>query len=234
MYQTKANLAIKLMTETFLLIFLALSGLLISISVHESAHAWMANRLGDPTAKLLGRVSLNPADHIDPVGTILLPLIMFWLKGPIIGYAKPTPFNPWNLQNPKRDSALISLAGPASNLVLAAIFALPIRFGLVNFLNPFDEKNVFTTFDTIDKLGFLLAGMIIINISLGLFNLIPIHPLDGFKVVGGLLSKSLYYRWLELERIGPLLLLALLFFGGGIISLIISPLMSLILQLLVG
>lgn len=225
------------MTETFLLIFLALSGLLISISVHESAHAWMANRLGDPTAKLLGRVSLNPADHIDPVGTILLPLMMLTLGLPMIGWAKPTPFNPWNLQNPKRDSALISLAGPASNLVLATIFALPIRFGLVPYLPAFGIANpaeVFTSLLPIEKLGFMLSGMVFLNIILGLFNLIPIHPLDGFKVVGGLLSKSLYYRWLELERVGPLLLLALLFFGGGIISLIISPLMSLILQLLVG
>ncbi len=225
------------MTETFLLIFLALSGLLISISVHESAHAWMANRLGDPTAKLLGRISFNPADHIDPIGTVLLPFMMLLLGGPMIGWAKPTPFNPWNLQNPKRDSALISLAGPASNFVLAIIFALPIRFGLIPFLNPFGIGNaseVFTLLQPVEKLGFLLSGMIVLNIILGLFNLIPIHPLDGFKVVGGLLSKSLYYRWLELERLGPLLLLALLFFGGGVISLIISPLMSLILQLLVG
>src|SRR3989344_4436256 len=162
------------MTEIFLLIFLALSGLLISISVHESAHAWMANRLGDPTAKLLGRISLNPADHIDPIGTILLPLVMLLFGGPMIGWAKPTPFNPWNLQNPKRDSALISLAGPASNFILAIIFALPIRFGLVRFLNPFGIANpagVFTALQPLEKLGFLLSGMIFVNIILGLFNL---------------------------------------------------------------
>jgi Zn-dependent protease len=225
------------MTETILLIFLALSALLISISIHESAHAWMANRLGDPTAKLLGRISFNPADHIDPVGTVLLPLTMLILGGPMIGWAKPTPFNPWNLQNPKRDSALISLAGPASNFALAIIFALPIRFGLVPFLNPFGIQNVdqvFTLLQPIEKLGFLMSGMIILNIMLGLFNLIPIHPLDGFKVVGGLLTKSLYYRWLEFERLGPFVLLTLLFFGGSVISIIITPIMVLILQLLVG
>ncbi len=225
------------MTEAFLLIFLALSGLLISISIHESAHAWMANRLGDPTARLLGRISFNPADHIDPIGTVILPLTMLLLGGPMIGWAKPTPFNPWNLQNPKRDSALISLAGPASNFILATVFALPIRLGLVPFLNPFGIGNasgVFTLLQPVEKLGFLLSGMIMLNIILGLFNLIPIHPLDGFKVVGGLLSKSLYYRWLELEKLGPILLLTLLFFGSGLISLILSPLMALILQILVG
>ena len=225
------------MIQDLLLIFLAISGLLISISLHESAHAWVANRLGDPTARLLGRISLNPADHIDPIGTILLPLTMLLLGGPMIGWAKPTPFNPWNLENPKRDSALISLAGPVSNFLLAAICALPIRFGFVPFLNPFgvaNPGNVFTLLQPVEKLGFLLSGMIMLNIILGIFNLIPIHPLDGFKVVGGLLSRNLYYRWLELEKYGTILLLTLLILGGGIISAIITPLMALLLKLMVG
>jgi Zn-dependent protease len=222
--------------ELLLLIFIALSGLIFSISVHESAHAWMANRLGDPTAKLMGRISLDPRDHIDPVGTILFPLMALFLRLPLLGWAKPTPFNPWNLHNPKVDSALISFAGPASNFALAALFALPIRFGLVPFVDPYSlfNQQQFFLFGPAEKAGFLISGMVTINLILGLFNLIPIHPLDGFKVIGGLLPKNLYFQWVSLESIGPLLLLALVFFGGGIISLILSPVLNLLLRILVG
>ncbi len=222
--------------EILLLIFIAIAALLTAISVHESAHAWMANRLGDPTAKHLGRISLNPADHIDPIGTIFLPIVMLLIRGPLIGWAKPTPFNPWNLRNPKRDSALIALAGPASNFILAILVALPIRFGLIPFLNPFNlsDPSLFFSASPIEKISLLLSGFLYLNLILGFFNLIPIHPLDGFKVVGGLLPKNLYYQWISLERYGTLILLALIFFGGSVIGLIIGPLLELTLRILVG
>jgi len=225
-------------SETIVLIFVIFGMLLISVAFHEAAHAWMANRLGDPTAKLLGRISLNPLDHIDPIGTVLLPLFALFSSITtggffVFGWGKPTPFNPWNLQNPKRDSALISLAGPVSNFLLAAIFAIPFRLGLLELANNQSFQS-FSLLNPLGKTSFILFFMIYLNLLLGLFNLIPIHPLDGFKVIGGLLSKSFYYRWLELERIGPILLLALIFFGGGIISLVISPLLKLFLTILLG
>ena len=150
----------------YLLINLVILG--VSITFHEAAHAWTANRLGDPTAAHQGRISLNPLDHIDPLGTVVIPLMLLVAtqgRGPVFGWAKPTPFNPLNLSNPKRDSALISIAGPIANVVVAIIFV--ILFNLTEI----------TLFKNVAQL----------NIVLAIFNLIPIHPLDGFKVVGGLL-----------------------------------------------
>ncbi len=196
----------------FLNLLLIMGTLAVSISFHEAAHAWTALKLGDPTAKHMGRVSLNPFDHIDPVGTVILPLFLMISGLPVFGWAKPTPFNPWNLANPKRDSALISLAGPVSNFIFAIIISLIYRI---------------TQFD-------LLLPIIQLNLVLGFFNLIPIHPLDGSKVVGGLLPKNLYYQWVSLERYGPLFLLALFLFGGSFISILILPPIKFALQLLVG
>lgn len=200
------------LVSIFLNLLLIMGTLAISISFHEAAHAWTALKLGDPTAKHMGRVSLNPFDHIDPVGTVILPLFLMISGLPVFGWAKPTPFNPWNLQNPKRDSALISLAGPVSNFIFAIIISLIYRI---------------TQFD-------LLLPIIQLNLVLGFFNLIPIHPLDGSKVVGGLLPKNLYYQWVSLERYGPLFLLALFLFGGSFISILILPPIKFALQLLVG
>ena len=196
----------------FLNLLLIMGTLAVSISFHEAAHAWTALKLGDPTAKHMGRGSLNPFDHIDPVGTVILPLFLMISGLPVFGWAKPTPFNPWNLANPKRDSALISLAGPVSNFIFAIIISLIYRI---------------TQFD-------LLLPIIQLNLVLGFFNLIPIHPLDGSKVVGGLLPKNLYYQWVSLERYGPLFLLALFLFGGSFISILILPPIKFALQLLVG
>ncbi len=223
--------------EILILIFVALAGLIFSISVHESAHALMADKLGDPTARHMGRISLNPADHIDPIGTILFPLVALILGLPVIGWAKPTPFNPWNLKNPRRDSALISLAGPASNFLIAIICALVFRLGLLPFISPFSVTNpggLFFQLAPLEKTGFLIGGLLVLNVILGVFNLVPIHPLDGFKVVGGLLPKNLYYQWAQLERIGPLLLLALVFFGGSALWSVLTPVVNFIFTLLLG
>src|SRR3990172_6059971 len=188
----------------FLTLLISLGILAFSISIHEAAHAWAANRLGDPTAAHQGRISLNPLDHIDPLGTVILPLILIISGLPAFGWAKPTPFNPWNLSNPKRDAALISLAGPLSNLVIAVVFSLIFRLT-----------------------GFgLFSAIVHLNLVLAVFNLIPIHPLDGFKVIGGLLPRSTYIQWMELERIGPFFLIFFFFFGGRFLSIIVAPLLT--------
>src|SRR3989344_1614049 len=195
-----------------LYIFVSLAVLLgvlaIIISIHEASHAWAANKLGDPTAKYQGRITLNPIAHIDLIGTILIQLVLIIISLQtgrlfLFGWAKPTPFNPWNLKHPRRDSALISFAGPASNFIVSAILGLIFRISNVELILP-------------------ILGL---NLILGIFNLIPVQPLDGFKVVGGILPKELAYQWLQLERAGPILLLFLLFF---ILPAIQSPITSIL------
>lgn len=211
-----------------LTIFIAISVFLgtiaILVSVHEAAHAWMANKLGDPTAKYQGRVSLNPMVHIDPLGTVILPLFLIIISvasgGPffLFGWAKPTPFNPWNLQNPRRDAALISFAGPISNFLIAILIAIIYR------VLPLSNELII----------FYLQFLLTLTLILGIFNLIPIAPLDGFKVTAGILPKNLALRWEELERIGPFLLIAIIFFGGAILRPIVGTLMSFFLNILIG
>ncbi|HEY5601142.1 MAG TPA: site-2 protease family protein [Patescibacteria group bacterium] len=202
---------------TFLIFLLFAVGVIIAITVHEFAHAASAEKLGDPTAKVHNRVSLNPLNHLDPIGTLLIFLVGF-------GWGKPTPFDPYNLKNPKKDSAIISLAGPASNLILAVLFTIPFWIGAIlqnSFLTSFSE---------------LLSPIVRINIILAIFNLIPIHPLDGFKILGGFLPREWYNDWMATERYGIILLIALLFIpiagGSSLLSQIIGPVVGQILNLL--
>lgn len=191
-------------------------GLLLAITIHEFSHAAVAYRLGDPTAKLQGRLTLNPLAHLDPLGTLLLFFIGF-------GWGKPVPFDPFNLRNPKRDSALISFAGPGSNIITAVILVSPFWIGQVANL---------PTLVTIAK---FLQPVVLLNLILAIFNLIPIHPLDGFKVLGGILPRQWYYDWVQMERFGIFFLLFLIFplFGGqSIISLILGPVITSILKVL--
>ncbi len=191
--------------DPILFVLLALS-LVISISSHEFSHAYIAHRLGDDTAKYLGRVTLNPASHLDPIGTLFILFIGF-------GWGKPVPFNPFNLKNPKRDGALIALAGPASNFLLAVTFAILINF--LNYTPIFSEFLYLVTF---------------YNLVLGLFNLIPVHPLDGFKIVNGMLPENLSVQWLQLAPYGvPILLLLML---TGATSTIINPVLNFLLVVL--
>lgn len=181
----------------------------------------MADRLGDPTPNLAGRLTLNPKAHIDLLGTIFLPILtMMSGTGFIFGWAKPTPIDIFNLSNPKKDSAMIAFAGPISNVIFAVILSMFLRlqiFGLLGYW----------------FIG-LLELLIQINIVLAVFNLLPVHPLDGFKVVAGLLPKKYYSDWLALEPYGMFFLIMIIFpfFGRSAVSQIISPIINFILSIL--
>jgi len=202
--------------------------LVISISIHEFAHAWSAYELGDPTARNLGRMTLNPIVHFDPLGALMI--VFMSIAGWGIGWGKPVPVNPYNMRtNPRVGMGLTSAAGPFSNLVLAALFAIPLRLGL-NL-----PSVVFSLFWV----------MIITNVSLALFNLIPLPPLDGFGVVQGILGTfrtRWAYEWgSRLDKLipfGPVLLLGMLslgwFTGFSPLSWILGPPRDAILGLLLG
>lgn len=193
---------------------------IIAITIHEAAHAWTADKLGDPTARIMGRITLNPLASVDIYGTIIIPLLLALAGAPVLGWAKPVEFDPYNLKNPRKDSAIISLAGPAINIILATLLALIVRF---IDLSPIIEIFFF--------------AVIRVNITLAIFNLIPIHPLDGGKILAGILpNKEAAQFDLFLHRYGTILLLFMIFplFGGvSIVSQIVSPISSLLLGLLI-
>jgi Zn-dependent protease len=193
--------------------------LLLSLTIHEAAHAWTANALGDPTARSLGRVSLNPVVHIDPIGTLLLPLIGALSNLPIIGWAKPVPVNARNLRQPRRDFMLVAAAGPVSNLAQAAIAALLIRL-LAGVVQGSAGGLV---------LNFLLLA-VQINLLLAFFNLIPVPPLDGGNVMLGLLPPRLAFGYGQLRQYGFLVIYALLL--TGIAGALIFPPTRLFMRLL--
>ncbi len=174
------------------------------IAFHEFSHAWAANELGDSTAARAGRLTLNPIRHLDPLGTALLVIVGF-------GWGKPTPVNPYNLRNgPKAGNALVALAGPASNFFFAAVAALPLRLGLINSVASFDRISSASNEEVV---GLFLVFIVWINVLLGIFNLIPIHPLDGFKVAVGVLPGELSRQLNALAPWGPGILMTLLVIG---------------------
>ncbi len=198
---------------------------IVAITIHEAAHAYMADKLGDPTARLMGRLSLNPVVHYDPVGTTMLLVLVFMravLNLPVIpfGWAKPVVFDPYNLKNPRRDSALISFAGPLANISLAVILSLILRI-----------------LPGVSLLILLLTPVIVLNVVLALFNLVPIHPLDGGKIFIGLLpEKDAYEADLFLKRYGIIILFFLIFpvFGGtSPLFSVLGPVVDFILNLLI-
>ncbi len=196
---------------------------LFAISVHESAHAWMANLRGDPTARMLGRITLNPIKHIDPVGTILLPAVAMYFHAPVIGWAKPTPVDPRNFKNPVLDDILTSVVGPISNFVVAigAVLALAV----VKLVSPLGEQILMQGFAT-DTNSFLLPlcllmyELMVINVVLGVFNLIPVPPLDGSHVLRHLLPAEALRIY---DTVGMIGLFVLVFWGGGLLARLISP-----------
>lgn len=193
-----------------ILFFVWAAALLIAVTIHEFSHAFVADRLGDPTARLLNRVSLNPINHLDPIGTLMLLFFRF-------GWGKPVPFDPFNLRRPKRDSALISLAGPASNLILATLLSFILKLQFSPLLSLF------------------LIPIIIININLAIFNLLPIPPLDGSKILYGILPMSWAEEYNDFMRsYGSILLILLIIPIGGssLVINLIMPVINLVTRLL--
>ncbi len=194
-----------LFSNPILFVLVALA-LVISLTIHEFAHAYASFKLGDPTANAMGRLTLNPLAHLDPIGTIMLLTLGF-------GWGKPVLFNPEFLRNPKRDGALIAFAGPLSNFILALLLSFAVRFFGVDSL-----------------IGLALLIVIQTNLGLGFFNLIPLHPLDGFKVVNGFLPENLSYQWMEMERYGVFILMILIFTRTT--SSILGPLINIAMKFL--
>jgi Zn-dependent protease len=188
-------------------VFIAFIVLLFSLTVHESAHAWAADRLGDPTARLLGRVSLNPLLHADPIGTVLFPLLALAAGVPLIGWAKPAPVRIDRLRHPRRDYVLVAAAGPLSNLLLACLA------GVVLALLPVSPV-VLGELNVSVPLASLFTRAVQINVLLAVFNMIPIPPLDGGNVLSGLLPQSLAIPFDRLRPYGFLLLYGLMLTGG--------------------
>jgi Zn-dependent protease len=188
-------------------IFISFIVLLFSLTVHEMAHAWTADRLGDPTARLLGRISLNPIVHADPLGTIVLPLVALFTNAPLIGWAKPVPVTLRYLRHPRRDYILVAAAGPASNLVLA-VFAATLLAILPISPHTLGESNVSV------PLASILSRLMALNVLLAVFNMIPIPPLDGGNVLGGLLPLNLAVLFNKVRPYGFVLLYALVLSGG--------------------
>ena len=204
-----------------------------AISVHESAHAWMANLRGDPTARMLGRITLNPIKHIDPVGTVILPLLAIVTHIPMLGWAKPTPVNPNNFKNPMLDDILTSVVGPISNFAIVlstvgvlGLIALVSHVGraiihVIPLVYP-DQLDMLTaqTNSVLMPISLLLYEVAIINIVLGVFNLIPVPPLDGSHVLRHFLPSPVQKAY---DTVGWFGLLALVYFGGNFLWRLISP-----------
>jgi Zn-dependent protease len=181
--------------------------LLFSLTVHEAAHAWAADRLGDATARRLGRLSLNPLVHLDLVGTVLVPAVALATGAPLIGWAKPVPVHPARLGRPRRDLMAVAAAGPASNLLLALAAALAIR------LSP-PWPAAAGPIAIAEPLSALAAAALQVNLLLAVFNLLPLPPLDGSAVVGGLLPAPLAARYERIRPYGIFILYALVFTGA--------------------
>lgn len=208
---------LNLLTENPILFLIYIVALFSAISIHEFAHAYVADYLGDPTPRLTGRLNLNPKSHIDLTGLIFLLFFGF-------GWGKPVEFDPYNLKNPRRDAALISIAGPTANFILALLLSLILKlfiFFKLNFLQ---------------TIGFLIIPPIIqLNLVLGIFNLLPIHPLDGFKIIGGILSEEKAREWFSLEKYGIIFLILLILpvNGSSMLDSFLKPIITFLFKILI-
>ena len=195
---------------------------LFAITVHEVAHGWVALKLGDRTAQMLGRLTLNPFKHIDPIGTVLVPGLLLLLGGFVFGWAKPVPVSYQNLRQPKRDMAWGAAAGPAANFIMAVIWAIVAKLGLML---------IHADISLGQPMMFMGVAGVLINTMLMMLNLLPIPPLDGSRVLSSWLPGPVAYKFSRIEPYGFFILLGLLYFG--ILSLILWPLVSAMLNLLV-
>ena len=202
-------------------IVIAALPVLFAITVHEVAHGWVAKQLGDPTADQLGRLTLNPIKHIDPIGTILVPLVMIVTLGVAIGWAKPVPVNWQNLHHPKRDMAIVAAAGPAANLMMALFWAIIIKimFSFPGAASGFAQPLIYMA-----QIG------VLINVLLMVFNLLPIPPLDGGRVAVGLLPNPWSVYLSRIEPYGFFILVGLML--SGVLWFIIRPLQNFVYQIL--
>ncbi len=202
----------------------SLASILISIPIfifammiHEIAHGWVAYKLGDPTAKFSGRLTLNPISHIDPIGTILLPITLIMMGSPVVfGWAKPVPINFMGLRNPKRDIMLVGAAGPVVNIIFAFVLSAIFR------LLPIEHTSL---------LGEVLFASILVNLILAAFNLIPIPPLDGSRILFSLLPPNAAMRYMSIEPYGFIILFVLIYFG--FLDRVVYPLVK-ILEKIIG
>lgn len=195
--------------------------LLVAFTIHELAHAITADYLGDPTPRAMGRLTLNPLKHLDPIGTVMLLLVGF-------GWAKPVIVNPMNMRgNPRTSMAIVAVAGPLSNIAMAALAAIPVRFGLV-------DMTLTASSGILPSLPLVLSEFLWINLILAFFNLIPIPPLDGSKILFAFLPVELAYRLRPLEQYGFLLLFGIVFFVPSVLDYLVRLPAAATLRVLVG
>ncbi|RJP82175.1 MAG: site-2 protease family protein [Candidatus Zixiibacteriota bacterium] len=197
--------------------------ILLALTIHEFAHGWVADKLGDPTARMAGRLTMNPLAHLDPIGTLALFLVH-------IGWAKPVPINPYNFRNGRTGEIMVSLAGVTANMILALFFGLVIR--------ALDTGGPLAMVSLPDAVVLMIVYGVVINLILAVFNLIPIPPLDGSRVLGGLLPPDLEREYRKLDRFGPVLILVLVL-GASFLNIpflwwIISPFISFFSKLFAG
>lgn len=224
------------LSQTLSLIAVVAIPVLFAITVHEAAHGWVANRRGDPTARLLGRVTFNPIKHIDPVGTILVPLSIFFMSKSLVGvpflfgWAKPVPVDWRRLRDPRWDMALVAMAGPAVNLLMALAWGLAIKLmALIVLVVPIPSDVLYVYVD-------MCVIGILINLFLMALNLFPLLPLDGGRILNALLPPRLAFRFSRLEPYGIVILLALLFLPNGqppgLLGVVLRPVVSTALDLM--
>jgi Zn-dependent protease len=218
------------MIDTVTLVVLLIPCLVVAIVFHEVAHGYVAKAFGDPTASERGRLTLNPIRHVDPIGTLVVPGALLLAGAPAFGWAKPVPVNQYRLRNPRYHMMAVAIAGPASNFLLATLGAVVI--GIASAIagqSILAEDNV---------LGVALTMFLLINIFLGLFNLLPIPPFDGSHIVGGLLPDRLRFHWARLQRVGIVLLLGIIayswIFGAGWLETLLLPPLATAMNLFVG
>lgn len=210
--------------------------LLFSVSVHESAHGWMAERFGDPTARMQGRITLNPIAHIDLFGSIILPIILAITHAPIFGMAKPVIWNPYNVRNYRKAMISISAAGPTSNLITASagigIFLIlkHLNPGILMVILNLISTGVLTVSNGMDAVVLILFELIIINVVLAVFNLLPVPPLDGSGILEGFLHGEALENYLKIKPFGLIILIFIIF--TGIFDRIVSPVLRFVVTIL--